>query len=1557
MNKVKKIAIGIIIMLIGIMLSSVSLAFEVYSDVISDTIKDHHFYPNTALPGGTFFCIEPGVEFGATLSASENTSYPAGSTLPKNGDYQCVECYPDLSAPWANGTKYFYRYTEDATFSWHEHSDVAYVLAQMTEEIDESTGENKLMSWDTAYGIWNSSISSPKREPPEGVHYGIIAESQAYKNFYEIIHGGATTNDIFETLIKNESNAKVNVNQKEGYYKVGPFKIDYPDGVYDGKNKFSWIESIVAATDLGEKAVTILVDNTKVEIDDLKENGTNTLDQKEFYVRIDDTEITDMKLKVKFGYLEHCDATMTKYTGTKIFRNWSKETSEETHDHPVEHDAEHDSEGNVTKEAWTEHHYKEKRRYKAQDVVASSKSQTLMALSGDAKKERKYVEKVYSISNPQSDNPPGDDHQGSLTMKLSGNVFLDKQSGKDNEINNKFNPENGEGLLGIEVYLHQVRGSSDKIIRRTHTNDKGYYVFKGLNAQYQYYVEFVYNGMLYTNVKMGDLVINANDISKSAENAHGHGEGENKLGNRQTFNNIFSQIGSYPTNYYSPSKGEKGDWNEVFLQKDIVTKFEEIASNYGKYDKNSNIEAFANDCRIHAYSEKNYPLVKIFTIDEDDNVIANEKYDAIYDEKTTKYNQKHINLGIKERPTFDLALYKDVYNATVDINRKQEVYKYDARKDFEGNGFSYSVYEDDYIDKDEDKTSYIHELRPEEIINGNNKEYSENNLLKDENLFTNSNPNNKYAWREIEHKLDKEDKLQIHVTYKIAIRNQSSIVGSATEIVDYYDSKYNVEKVYIGNSDGPEEEIPTWKTKEGEGEWQVQDDKKDKDKSHKYKTVYIQPPEQKLGDGETQYIYITFGLINPETTLIKAGLPSGEKLYTYNMAEINGYKTYGYKDKSIDFNKSEGILDKDSIPGNFNPSGYTYGNEIEDDTSRAPAYGYSIRESRTLEGNVFEDMLADDASAISYKEDDYKVIANETRFGDGTIKPTDKNIAGVKVELLEIKPIEIGKDENGKPIMETYLFSRQTTYTNEGGWYGFGAFLPGDYTIKFTYGSDDKTALTKDSQYISKDQYELGLNDTSYNGQDYQSTRFIMDKNKNEKETKSYKIDNNTQHSILKYKYKDKIYYWYADKSIENGSDAQDYAERREEVTNYSNEVYGVGITNHKAEVFNSYINQATLREKETNGEINQFTQAQPMDEKVDTIDKNRTLVNELESKTHMYAYTPEFPVEVEYTTKEKKGNLNQTKDKDDKEDKYAYKIKGIDFGVVERPRAQLTIDQDIDYIKVTASNGNTLLELEYDEAKKHYKIIVDNENNYQWVEKQEPDGTFEGYDKKELVNIIMDDELLSGSKLEVRYRFTVTNNSEEGIGNTKAVNIINYVANNLNFDENDNNGLWKAVKKEEIQTVDESTLINNSTVDLSTQTTILKATGNNQLTKELKPGESATETLTLKKILSAESSADDLSYTNMAEIVEIKNDVGRYDHGAIPGNQKLEEQPREHDTSGASRNDEMANLPYDPDGKIIITPPTGDTKIYYTLTVGVAMIILVGVILIKKFVLVGKKQ
>lgn len=1577
MNKIRKIACVILIILMAITTSTISQALDVYREDAQGIIIDHHFYPNTQLPGGTWFCIGPGAEFHVQelMTQGENARYPAGYLIPETGAYLCEdpECFPNLEneLPWDNYVKYFYRYQAGQTFSFYEYPDAAYVLAEMTER-------GSLISWETAYGIWNSRVSNPKRVGD----YQIVGESQAYKTFYETIHGGLTPNDIFEQLIKTDtSNIKVGVNQDEGSYTIGPIPLDYPDGVYDGQNKFSWIDDIQAITDAGNLKVEILLGNRQsISLDELKEKGTKTLDGKEFYVKFYTRDALTATIQVDFGYVEHCDAQMTEYTGTRVYRNWVRQVNGK-HQHTRKvwdgwHDGDVNGDGIVDPgEGWNQYHDEhygvDRRRYMAVDETGST-SQPLMLLSGTASKVRKKVTKYFTVGLPPQDTPPkpGID----LTMKLGGTVFLDEDTGKINEGNNKL--DNGEGLSGVEVYLHEVGGG---VVASTLTDGSGNYLFEKLNSQKKYYVEYVYNGMLYTNVER--LAGNADDISKATEEAQGHS------GNRQRFNDVFKEIGSWPENYKSPSRGA---YNQVFLQEDIADTFKTIANNFGSHG-NSDKEVYAYDNRIHAYSTEVYPLINIFTPDYSWNNIAGQNYNPIY---SGAYNQLHVNLGIKARPTFDLALYKDVFNATLNINGQKEVYTYDARKDWQNQGFSYGVNEDYYLNELRNKYlagkdpniqtketvnegEYSHEYRTEEIINGNNMNENYQSWLQEDPNYLNtlygSDSNKQYAWREINHQVKPEDRLQIHVTYKIAIRNQSSVVGSVTEVVDYYDGHYQFENAYVGDKNG--NEIAGTKVDASEssmygegtrmganGSWTVGSEKRG------YKTIYLRPTEKKLyTDDKEQYIYVTFGLIEPELTLINAGLPQGKTFYTYNLAEINGYKTYG---TNINDNNSMGLVDRDSNPGNFNPGTYEMGvTPLEDDTSKAPAYAYSIRTSRTLEGNVFEDANTGKAS-----KDEYEVKVNTTRFGNGTIDDVklDKRIKDVKVELVEIK--------DGK------LITRQETRTDENGWYGFGAFLPGNYTIRFTYGADDKTALTKTSQYSQ------GSNETSYNGQDYQSTTFatkqgetvgahlykvdtaLQDVYNNNNKAKNKEENNVLVEDQRITKYESDNYYWFDDASIANRSDATDDNARRNQVNSYAKSEYGRAITNHKAEVFNSYINQATLREQESkNKNFNEFTQAQPMDgdKAIDNKETNRALVNELERRTYMYAYTPEINVEVEYTTKQIGGNLNQTKPQGDK-DYYEYKIVGVDFGVVERPRAQLTIDQDIKHVKVLASDGTTLLELNNNNGK--VEVVVDNGNNYQWLKT----GKFGEYDQDELINIILDDELLSGAKLEVTYNITVTNNSEVDTSSnhqtdnkTRAVNIINYVANNLNFDLADNNGLWEVVKKEDIQTSSHATWINNGVranntklVDLSTQTTVLKATKENPLTKELKPGESTESTLTLKKTLSAESSADDLSYANLTEIVEIDNVVGRYDHGAIPGNQSLEEQPREHDTSGASRYDEIdqdagtdkVKERYPQDGKIIVTPPTGSTQIYYILGTVATVILLVGVALIKKFVIDKRK-
>lgn len=1652
MNKLKRIIILMLILILGITISTSVKAEEitVFAEHKEAILKDNKFYPNTALSGGTFFCIEPGAEFHPNMTSALYELYKTRyKYIPSSGEYLCAECYPDLQTPWKNNTYYYYKYRLTGEINALEHQDAAYALAEACEN-------GTVISWETAYAIWESSISSPHRIGG----YDLIKEAQAYMNFYKLIHSGTT--DIFESLIKyNSSNVKVGVNQSGGYYVVGPFNISYPEGVYNGKNLFSWIEKVEAVTDTGTYPAEV------IGYSDFGKEGSTSLNGKDFYIKFYSNTATNFRLKVEFGYLESCSATMKKYEGTRINCNWTMET-QGVHGHTAyvsEWDGKTDYNGDGEINEKDEHGYDDpydviKRRYRAVEEEGS-RTQKLMALEGEASKNYKYVEKIF----PSQSIP--------LTIDIAGNVFLDEDEGKINEGNNIF--DDGEGLEGVEVYLyessgneasgkyeeyhvhsgsssngtgcykipvyHKHEGNVTEPIYHTHTlecykhDDKGnvidangkilydanrnfvqngtpiiicgkeagktvdyykntcagrvtystsyftcgrkegktidsyalgcnkiegqtvegrkevknktltgkngYYQFSNLNAMKKYYVEFVYNGMLYTNVIAFDGD-NMDKASKSTEDAV-------SPTNRQAFNNKFKEIGSNPNNYLSPSRGA---YNQVFLQEDIADTFKTIANNFGSHG-NSDKEVFAYDCRIRARSVKNYPVQDVFAISSSDENLGGESFAALY---AGENNPKHINLGIKARPTFDLAIYKDVFNATLNINGQQEVYTYDARKDWENKGFSYGVKEEYYLNQLREKYingtdtnitttevvnegEYSHEYRTEEIVNGNNQ----NQNINTEKLYS---ENKDYAWRDINYNLADSDKLQIHVTYKLAITNQSNVIGSVTEVVDYYDSHYQFEKAYVGDKNG--NEISGTKVEASEtsiygeatrmganGQWTVDGAKRS------YKTIYLIPTEQKLYKGNTeQYIYVTFGLIDPENTLINAGLPQGKTFYTYNMAEINGYKTYATFEDGLKVTDSLGLIDRDSNPGNFNPGTYEFGKTaIEDDTSRAPAYAYSIRSSRTLEGNVFEDK-------VTSKNSD-KINVNQQRFGNATIDDKDEKIEGVRVDLVEIK--------NGQLIV------RQTTYTDKNGWYGFGAFLPGDYTIRFTYGADDKTALTKTSQYTQ------GLNDTSYNGQNYASTTFTTNTNetltthnygvdavlqdiynKNNANKNAEEVDVTVAAQAIK-KYESDTYYWFDDPYMANKSDAEDDLARRAQVVAYSKTEYGKEITNHKAEVFNSYINQKILRESESKDKnFDESTQAQPMEAVVDTADKNRELVNELERRTYMYAYTPEIKVEVEYTTKQIEGNLNKTNpDKDN----YEYKVVGVDFGLVERPKSQLTIDQDVKHIKLTASDGTVLFDTQT------------SVNNLMWVSK----GDITKYDKNELINIILDDELLSGSKLEVTYNITVTNNSEAGIGTTRAKTIINYVANNLNFDLSDNNGLWEVVKKENIQTTSHSTLINNASrnkdvklVDLSTQTTVLKATQNNPLTKALNPGESVSSTLTLKKTLSAESSGDDLSYSNMSEIVEIDNTVGKYDYGAIPGNQSLEEQPREHDTSGSSRYDEIdqdsgtknVKTRYSQDGEIIVTPPTGSKMIYYVLGIIATLILATGIILIKKLVM-----
>lgn len=334
--------------------------------------------------------------------------------------------------------------------------------------------------------------------------------------------------------------------------------------------------------------------------------------------------------------------------------------------------------------------------------------------------------------------------------------------------------------------------------------------------------------------------------------------------------------------------------------------------------------------------------------------------------------------------------------------------------------------------------------------------------------------------------------------------------------------------------------------------------------------------------------------------------------------------------------------------------------------------------------------------------------------------------------------------------------------------------------------------------------YNGGSNAKSYNGQDFENT--IQQNNSENK-------------------------YWYIEDMETRNSDANDIRSRRDTVIKYS-----TTLTNHISEVFNSWKDR------------------QP----------NRDLVNELERETWMNAQTKLMSLEVENIRNYENRMVENAGDKTVTD--YEYDIKNVDFGIVERQRAELQIIKKISKISIVDSSGTEITGGKAGEDIKYVK----------WI--QGPDG---------FLDMEIDQELLSGATLIITYEITVTNNSEKG-NTISNIQVIDYVSNNLNYDgnygENGEYG-WKPITTEKAKEFVNNTSLNApndntaNKIDLSTYQTILMTEFD-----RLEPTKSQTKTLTLEKNLSAQEESD-FNYENQVEIVQSYNEIGRGDYSSIYGN------------------------------------------------------------------------
>lgn len=250
---------------------------------------------------------------------------------------------------------------------------------------------------------------------------------------------------------------------------------------------------------------------------------------------------------------------------------------------------------------------------------------------------------------------------------------------------------------------------------------------------------------------------------------------------------------------------------------------------------------------------------------------------------------------------------------------------------------------------------------------------------------------------------DVKNDLEVYVTYQLRINNESSsLITRVNSIVDYYDENYELYRV--GTSINQDD-------KDVSGNIIPEVDKSYNKDGYKKATINldINADNNKIEHGKYADIYVQFKLDKQAVLNI---LNNKENLD--NVAEINSYSVFNEK----------GIyagIDKDSNPGNANPADVT---THQDDTSSAPGLLLEVVLDREMTGKVFLDESTGGVGIV--------------REGDGKYTDNEKGISGVKVTLTENK-------ENG----EVY-----TTTTDENGDFYISGFIPGDYTLTYTWGDE-----------------------------------------------------------------------------------------------------------------------------------------------------------------------------------------------------------------------------------------------------------------------------------------------------------------------------------------------------------------------------------------------------------------------------------------------------------------------------------------------------------------------
>ena len=623
---------------------------------------------------------------------------------------------------------------------------------------------------------------------------------------------------------------------------------------------------------------------------------------------------------------------------------------------------------------------------------------------------------------------------------------------------------------------------------------------------------------------------------------------------------------------------------------------------------------------------------------------------------------------------------------------------------------------------------------------------------------------------------DKSKELKVFVTYKISMKNESSnLQVQVNNIVDYYDSNYTL----IKTGTGIDEKGNVTGDISNSGSQSYND---------KYQKVIINT-NSKIEHNKSADVYVQFELNRDAVLKIL-----NDKENLDNVVEINSYSVFDTDGKVY------AGIDTDSNPGNAVPGDTT---TYEDDTDSAPGLKLVVSDkAREMTGKVFLDSTSNELKT------------GEVRQGDGMYTDGEKGIKDVKVTLKE-------NIESGKVYEAT---------TDENGDFYISGYIPGDYTLTYTWGDKEYTVQNYKGTVYDKNRYDANVTNKEW-----------------------YKTDVDTRYT--------------------------------DAIDNYNTR-------------------------KKIDAEIAKIT--------------NKTAIK---IKT-MDSTTPTMGISVEYTTTT---TIEPTTDKFKSPD---FKIKNIDFGIVERARQDLALRKRVNTFKVTLANGQVIADMAIDEKGN----ITGERNHVTYMGPSSSTGN--GFVKLEL-----DNELIQGATVEVEYEIKVTNNSEldyvsedfykYGIksGNEVTItptSIIDYLDKNWGF-EAEKNKEWTVKSLDEIKNIVAKEVYENEDSTIADKTILYTESLKGQ---KLKPTESATVNLNVSKVL---SNSDEISLDNESEITELTKDGGSRPI-STPGNYVPGQEAKETDESIAET--------------VIVTPSTGaNLEFIVPVMVGVIALVILGagVVIIKK--------